>query len=363
MIAVSYTNYDALIVFAWLLCLGETYSICKFVKIAYIGYHVVDIPPPTNHDITLGATYNYANQLLYYPILCIIKAAVIIFLLRIGEIRKTIKVSLQALFIVNLAMLIAFWTVDLFQCNPLSYFYNSINMDIAAQIAAGADENGMVDGKVVKGGKCINELRFYLASGVLTIVTDILVLVIPMAMVWGLRMSLHKKIAVITVLSIGWIATAVGIVRIYVVQVIFNPRNKDPTYNVGIAISAIEVNLALIAACAPAFRALTKQWLPRVWSANYSTPANFYNTADAFGNIHSTPASGSHLRAGAAVYNGDQISMAEAGYKQRRNNGLGLDSDSQEEIMADAAKNGIMAKSEIEMGDIGGGRAGRAGIV
>ncbi|KAF2838639.1 hypothetical protein M501DRAFT_975270 [Patellaria atrata CBS 101060] len=338
---------DALIVLAWLLIIGQTVSVYKVIKVSYIGYHIYDIPQVDLHQLTVGNIYNFANQLFYYPILCIIKAAVIIFLLRIGDNRPAVKISLQVLFAVNLMMLVAFWLTDLLQCTPLKYVWEFIEMDIEAQIKAGADENGMLNGELVKGGKCIDQVGFFITSASLHVVTDVIVLVIPMAMVWHLRMVMKKKVAVIVILSLGWVVTGVSIARPIIFKRDLNPNRPDPTYGVGITISGIEVNLALIAACAPALKALTKRFAPKIWSNSSQTP-NPYQTA--YGNGNSIPLQSGHGQGTVHRYTGHQTSRAEGGYvKGRKTTGMNLENDSQEEIMMDHAKNGIMVRTEIAM--------------
>ncbi len=77
-------------------------------------------------------------------------------------------------------------------------------MDIAAQKAAGADPlTGMKDGVLILGGKCFQQRNFYVATAGLSLLTDLMVMVIPIWMVWGLQMKLRKKIVVVGILTLG----------------------------------------------------------------------------------------------------------------------------------------------------------------
>ncbi len=172
-------------------------------KTTWQGYHVWDIPEQSIEEKTIGLKYNIANQLLYNPILAIVKASVIIFLFRLEDRRPVVLWNLRILFCVNIALMIAIFLADLFQCTPMHYFYDGPAMDLAAQKAAGADENGMKDGKLVKGGTCISQIHFFLISAAFTIITDIWLLCIPSIIVWRLQMNRTRKIAIIAVLSMG----------------------------------------------------------------------------------------------------------------------------------------------------------------
>lgn len=122
---------------------------------------------------------------------------------RLEDRRPVVRWNLRLLFWVNIALMIAIFLADLFQCTPLRYAYAHPAMDLAAQKAAGADENGMKDGELVKGGTCIAQVGFFLGSASFTIVTDIWLLCIPSIIVWRLQMHRRKKIAIIVVLSMG----------------------------------------------------------------------------------------------------------------------------------------------------------------
>ena len=43
--------------------------------------------------------------------------------------------------------------------------------------------------------------------------TDIAILLVPIAMMWNLRMPVRQELAVIFVLSLGWVVAVVGIIR------------------------------------------------------------------------------------------------------------------------------------------------------
>ena len=52
-------------------------------------------------------------------------------------------------------------------------------------------------------GTCINIARVLVANGIFNVVTDSLILLIPMKSVWNLQMSYKKKIGVIAIFSVG----------------------------------------------------------------------------------------------------------------------------------------------------------------
>ncbi|KAF4301087.1 hypothetical protein GTA08_BOTSDO07181 [Botryosphaeria dothidea] len=261
---------DVVILIAWLLVVGQTYAVWMYTKVTMQGYHVADIPKMSIERQILGQQYNLANQLLYHPILSIVKASVILFLLRIDDKRRRVDWSLRGLFVFNLALMIGTFFADLFQCTPFHYTFDYPRMDMEAQKAAGADEEGMLSGKEIKGGHCIDQVGFFLAAAGIAVLTDVLILIIPMIMVKDLQMRKKKKIAVWAILSIGWIVTAVSVARFGIYVYRFSPDNKDRSYGIGYTISGIEANLAIIAACAPAMNGLSRRVVPGLLSSGRS---------------------------------------------------------------------------------------------
>ena len=184
-------------------CLKETLTIHLDTLYTWQGYHLMDIPKLNIADQVRGQKYNLANQLLYNPILALVKASVILFLLRIGGAKPIAKKALWFTFVINLLLAIAIFFADAFQCTPFNYVFDYPQMDLAAQKAAGADSKGQVNGVTIKGGKCIDQINFFLISAGLAVGTDLLVVAIPTVIVWDLKMARRKKIAAGAILSVG----------------------------------------------------------------------------------------------------------------------------------------------------------------
>lgn len=152
----------------------------------------------------MGQKYNFANQIIYNPILSFVKASVIFFLLRVGNSNRTVRIWLWATLSINLASGIAIFFACAFQCSPARYVYGYPEMDLAAQKAAGADIYGKVNGVLVEGGHCKpSRVPFFLGTAGFNVLTDLLVLAIPTVIVWELKMTLRKKLATIGMLSAG----------------------------------------------------------------------------------------------------------------------------------------------------------------
>ncbi|KAK5112177.1 hypothetical protein LTR85_011610 [Meristemomyces frigidus] len=251
---------DGLILLAWLLAVGEALAVYEFTLQSWAGHHYYDIPDLSNRQKVLAGRYNIANQLLYNPILSIVKTSIIVFLWRLDDKRKSVRLALRSFLVLNICLMVAIFFADLLQCTPVRYAWASAEMDT------------YVGKKVVKkGGTCIDQVNFFLISAGLSVMTDILILLIPPAMLITLNMPTRKKIAVWAVLSAGWVVTIVGVIRIVLYYYRFQPDNIDRSYSVSYTVSGIEANVAIIAACGPAIKALCTQYGIRFLSSRSAT--------------------------------------------------------------------------------------------
>ena len=62
-----------------------------------------------------------------------------------------------------------------------------------------------------------------------------------------------------------------GIVRIVLYYYRFKPNNKDRSYSVTITTSGMEVNIAIIASCGPALKALMTRYFPNLFGSQSTT--------------------------------------------------------------------------------------------
>ncbi|EQL35681.1 hypothetical protein BDFG_02623 [Blastomyces dermatitidis ATCC 26199] len=163
------------------------------------------------------------------------------------------------------------------QCRPVQYAWDSEEMDRNAQQAAGADENGMKDGKLVKGGTCLPQRGFFLTMALITIILDAWLLSIPSAIVWGINMTRRQKFMVVIVLSIGAVVTAFSIVRAVIVVENFSKTPREQIYDTKYTYANIETNCAIWSAATPALKSLIARLFPRWWETRrtpYPTSSN-----------------------------------------------------------------------------------------
>ncbi|KAF0637825.1 hypothetical protein NXS19_004572 [Fusarium pseudograminearum] len=103
-------------------------------------------------------------------------------------------------------------------------------------------------------------IAFGLANSAFNIFTDIAFATLPIPLIWSLKMPLKTRIYLIVVLSLGYVAAAMGLVKA-VSQMKYNPAG-DNTYLYDIQFwGLLQLNVGTIAACVPSLRPLVKNIL------------------------------------------------------------------------------------------------------
>ncbi|KAI2786128.1 hypothetical protein POX_h09896 [Penicillium oxalicum] len=175
---------------------------------------------------------------IFYVITCVVaKISIIITLLRItvDRIHAWILYTAMAL-AVAVGATFLFFTI--FQCNPVPYYWHQ--------------------GSTSAHGTCINKNTLIAIAYLYSVgaaITDLTIGLLPVALIWNLRMNARTKVAIAGILGIGCIASAAVIVRIPFVH---HYKDREVLYNTfQISIwSNVEAGLGITAGCLTTLRPL-----------------------------------------------------------------------------------------------------------
>ncbi|KAJ5753264.1 hypothetical protein N7520_010181 [Penicillium odoratum] len=249
----SFGADDWVIYIALILYWAETYTSYKVIIYTYIGYNVWDIPE--DYPAVLGNKYAYATELIYNPILALVKTSILIFLLRLTGQKKLVRQAIWGLLIFNGTAAVATFLVTVFHCVPIASNWNSTAYPDA---------------------KCMNFANFVTGTASVSIFTDVLALILPTWIVYELQMQWNQKLMLIGILSFGLLTVAAGIIRVILLDQYDRHFPKNYTHTVLFCVSTIEVGLAFVAACAPSFKPLIARLLPRLWGGS-SRSGRYHN--------------------------------------------------------------------------------------
>ncbi|KAI1480258.1 hypothetical protein K445DRAFT_24461 [Daldinia sp. EC12] len=320
---------DGLACVAMMFSIAETGCSYMAMRTAFLGVHVYDIPRTA--DVSLGMYWNYVIQILYNPILALVKCSVLTFLLRIGGQRRQIRYSIHALNIFTIGLMIAIFVTVIFQCSPISYFWERITNPTMQ-------------------GKCIDTGIFYVTTAALTIFTDVLVLALPFWIFMGLKMAPKVKFAIMVVFLLGAVVTVVSVLRmLWIIETSLYQMKFDYSYDIRFTYSAVETNLAIITASGPALRPLFMVWFPRFFSSLRGTGNQNYRYRDepyalnGTGNANKSGGNGNSSK-GEHLYGTSSFALRDM--KGRTEIRSHSPTTSEEEIMT---YNGIVRTTEVEI--------------
>ncbi|KAI1344275.1 hypothetical protein F5Y15DRAFT_107606 [Xylariaceae sp. FL0016] len=300
-----------------------------YIKLNYFGWHAKDVP---EFDPAPGLWWFYLAQLFYNPVLALVKASILFFLLRLGGHKQNVRWIIYGLNTFNALQAVAIFLVALLQCLPIH-----ANWDLAARASASCVDNS-----------------FHITISSITIVTDLLVLAIPFWIFLGLNMPMAARVAVIGAFLTGLTVTIIGVIRLVNIYKLFyvqSDPNADPYYSIGITLNVLEINLAIISAAIPTLRPLFRRWLPSLFggsSDKYGSTApkygsNVYGRGTTRSGVHHQDNTNHLANNGAIALKSMHSRPSKAQHTEIRSVSP---TDSEEEIMT---YNGIMRTTDVRV--------------
>ncbi|KAF4467253.1 integral membrane [Fusarium albosuccineum] len=213
------------------------------------GMHKVDLEKP---ELRMALKMFFIAQTPYKVTVCLNKVAAILLYLRLF-VTKGFRIACYTVMGIIVAWSIGGVGATIFQCVP---------------IAAAWDKS--VD------ATCIDSNKFWIAYAVMNILTDIMVLALPIVPIMKLQMNMRERLMLCGVFLIGGFVTITSILRTTSVQ--NSLKNKeDITYNFierGMW-TLIEANLGIISACLPVLHRPMGKLFPRIFGSTKKSSGYF----------------------------------------------------------------------------------------
>ncbi|KAH7061649.1 hypothetical protein BKA63DRAFT_573362 [Paraphoma chrysanthemicola] len=249
----KYGIEDTLLLIATVLNLVLSVTTSGYIFASYYGYHVRDIPEGAVNPISM-MKWNYANSIIYNPILALVKASFLLTLIKLRSQNRWINRCLWATLAANACFAVGAPLACIFQCNPVARYWDSTIP-----------------------GKCVHPGAYTVSTSSIVLATDVLIVIMPSWILHDLSMPLGRKLMVIAFLSFGIAVTIVGayrtsiLVKVFVVQEVV----PDPTYGVSYTLSNIESGLAIIGTCGPTIKYLLGFCFPALKVTHESSNRNY----------------------------------------------------------------------------------------
>ncbi|OBR14431.1 Pth11-like integral membrane protein [Colletotrichum higginsianum IMI 349063] len=171
----------------------------------------------------------YAYTFVYGSACAATKISILLFYQRIFVSNiPSFKISLILGYFLSITYPIVIWATMGNACKPLPFYWNQF---------------------VGEQGTCLDLNTFYLALGIINMINDIIVLVIPIPQVLKLQMSGRRKLAVCSIMLLGSFVCVASAVRIWYLERF--SKAQDVTWMMGPVFiwSAIEPSVAIVSAC------------------------------------------------------------------------------------------------------------------
>ncbi|KAF2770284.1 hypothetical protein EJ03DRAFT_78296 [Teratosphaeria nubilosa] len=174
-------------------------------------------------------------QLLYTCCICFIKAAILSFYWRLFSVKNRIPILIVSGVVV--AWFFAIFLAVIFTCEPINAQWNILITD----------------------RKCIKTRTIWLSGSIVNVLTDAVLLVMPLPYVWSLHAPVPQRIALGCMFMLGCFVSVVSIVRLTVLMSL-DLSSKDSTFNFSEVViwSVVEIHCGMICSCLPSLRPAIK---------------------------------------------------------------------------------------------------------
>ncbi|KAH9818212.1 integral membrane protein [Teratosphaeria destructans] len=218
----------------WAILMAWFCSVCfagsAFMSIKWgMGYAVVPLASATN---AIKAVY--ASEVFYYFSIFLIKMSIMFLYLRLAaDLESTLRKDTIILTVIFIAQFASTLVVVGVQCIPMARYW---------------DHNAP--------GTCVNITAFFYSTNIFTIITDCIMLALPVPTLWRLQRPRTQRIGILAAFLMGGLSTISSIIRLYSVRIY--AESKTPLQH-GAPIttwSFIEINMGIICTSVVAIKPL-----------------------------------------------------------------------------------------------------------
>ncbi|KAE8355215.1 hypothetical protein BDV28DRAFT_146299, partial [Aspergillus coremiiformis] len=175
---------------AWIL--GVCYSVIALIMGSYGGgLHIEDVSP---HDQVIFHKTVYVTMVMYGPTAYLTKLSLLLIVARVFSPFRKAVMFIYVFLVIMLGYYIPAVIVKIRICDPISKFW-------------------IPD----RPGSCLNQKSIIMADAVVSVVSDLIVLILPLPLTLRLQLPTRKKMRVMAILGAGGLACASSIIRLFLI--------------------------------------------------------------------------------------------------------------------------------------------------
>lgn len=239
---------DHLASLSWIFSFLTSFFVCWATKhgIGLRYWNMIDFPFDAND---IPATY--LMTVLYTPAITLVKSSILLFYLRLTNAMDNgfrLWIKLIMAFIILCGTV--FMGLIMFPCiKPVSAAWNIHNYTCET--------------------RCINQQSVFISGSALNVVSDFMIIAIPVKMLWGIPMVRRAKIQVSIVFGLGGLVCIMSCIRLVFVYKADPLIAKEDFLWLGAHSalwSAVEINVGIICACLPGIKPILARWWPTIFA-------------------------------------------------------------------------------------------------
>ncbi|KAK6849075.1 hypothetical protein PG995_012908 [Apiospora arundinis] len=215
---------------AWVL--AEGYSVTALMMNHFGGgFHAWDL---TAQDYEGFLKALYADTLVYGPNAWFTKFALLLVIARVFGTFRATRISAWVIMVAMLCYYVPVFIIKIQVCRPINSYW-----DLG-----------------VKGVNVVSQRSLFVADTVMSTVSDIAVLLLPVPAIVSLRMNMAQKLKIWCMLGLGGIATMASIVRMVIVMKLQKSNDQSVDFVRFNLLGTAEVTIGVVCACLPALNIL-----------------------------------------------------------------------------------------------------------
>ncbi|KAI5458802.1 hypothetical protein BGZ63DRAFT_362455 [Mariannaea sp. PMI_226] len=179
----------------------------------------------------------YINTVVYCPAAYFTKVTILLLMARVFAVEEKLS---KAIYFFIWALLIAYTPIQLikmFVCIPIPSLWDPR----------------------VRHVRCVDQRRVFFGDSAVAILTDTIILLVPIVPIWRLHMPLRKKIKIVALLSAGGVATGITIYRTYKIALFVHSDNLTVDYVDIDILACIELTIGFVCACLPSLNIIIEK--------------------------------------------------------------------------------------------------------
>ncbi|RGP77298.1 hypothetical protein FLONG3_4596 [Fusarium longipes] len=176
----------------------------------------------------------YASTVVYIPASFFTKATILFLMARVFAVEPRVAKGIR---IFIWALLVAYVPIQILRivnCYPIRTYWDP----------------------KVRNAHCLNQRKIFFSDLALSIVTDLLILLVPIPLTWRLSLSVGKRIKIVLLLGAGGIATALTLFRVAKAVDFLNSDDITVDYTPIAILTNLELTIGFVCACLPSLNLL-----------------------------------------------------------------------------------------------------------